>query len=212
MGDRGQEPLSNVQRRTRAAIIEGALDILRGGGIPSVTDASRAGGVSRATAYRYFPDRSSLLEAVLDETVRPLRWEADAPHDPNVHARLDAFLDDAFDRLRSGEAQLRAALRLELEQRAGDSGTAEPLIKRGTRVRYISEVLEPLDDVVPAAGRERLAAGLSALVGIEAYIVLRDIRGFGHDKTASAIRWACHALVDAATKPEPRRQGGRSHR
>ena len=42
--------------------MEGARKLLREGKIPSVADAAEAARVSRATAYRYFPTQSALIQ------------------------------------------------------------------------------------------------------------------------------------------------------
>ena len=42
--------------------MEGARKLLREGKIPSVADAAEVARVSRATAYRYFPTQSALIQ------------------------------------------------------------------------------------------------------------------------------------------------------
>ena len=53
------DPRANQRRRTRAAVMEGARALLREGQVPSIADAAEEAGVSRATAYRYFPTQGS---------------------------------------------------------------------------------------------------------------------------------------------------------
>ncbi|MFZ2047810.1 MAG: hypothetical protein WAV12_27740, partial [Trebonia sp.] len=67
--------------------MEGARKLLREGKIPSVADAAEAARVSRATAYRYFPTQSSLIQEAVD-TGLPTTWEPD-----ERHADLTAFAD-----------------------------------------------------------------------------------------------------------------------
>jgi AcrR family transcriptional regulator len=45
----------NQKRRTRAAIVESAKELLQQGTTPTVAQAAEAALVSRTTAYRYFP-------------------------------------------------------------------------------------------------------------------------------------------------------------
>ncbi|MFC7759370.1 TetR/AcrR family transcriptional regulator [Catellatospora bangladeshensis] len=57
--------------RTRQALVQAARDLLGQGETPQVEDAARAAGISRTTAYRYFPNQRSLLLAVHPEISPP---------------------------------------------------------------------------------------------------------------------------------------------
>src|SRR4028118_74667 len=63
--DKKERNFNPVRRRTRRAMIEAATRLVREGASPSVTEVADAAGVSRATAYRYFPTQESLLAEVL---------------------------------------------------------------------------------------------------------------------------------------------------
>ena len=59
----------NQKRRTRAAILAAAVELLKRGKSPTVAEVADAALVSRATAYRYFPTQEYLLfEAALEST------------------------------------------------------------------------------------------------------------------------------------------------
>src|SRR3954471_15959831 len=49
------------RRRTRAAIVAAAADLLREGKTPTVNDVADAADVSRRTVYQYFPTLEQLL-------------------------------------------------------------------------------------------------------------------------------------------------------
>jgi AcrR family transcriptional regulator len=183
--------------RTRRALIDGALNVMRRGAIPSVADAAEDAGISRATAYRYFNDSSSLVASVLAETVRPIAFEEAAPEmsDDPVD-RTARFLDVALPILAANDAQLRVALRLALEQN-GDSADV-PSIGRGTRLGYLHTALEPLRLVIDEHVFERTVAALAVVVGIEAQVVLRDLCQFDDRGVEDVIRWTCETIVHAA--------------
>lgn len=192
------------RERTRAALVEGALAVLRAGRIPSVSDAARASGVSRATAYRYFGDAASLLSEVLHDTVTPVRWEAteaSAPHD--AFARMDLFLDEALPIIRRGDPQLRAALRVALEQKSAsgagnDTAYGGSPVQRGTRLHYLEQILAPLrSDLAPPVWN-RLVGAMATIVGVEARIVLQDICKLADDDGDEIVRWMAHALIRTA--------------
>ncbi len=197
-----QDGRAPQRARTRAALIAGALDVLRVGRIPSVADAAQASGVSRATAYRYFSDASTLLNAVLRETVTPLRWEAvqeTASDDPA--ARVSLFLDEALPIMRNGDAQLRAALRVALDQKASersDTVYKDSPVERGTRLRYVEQVLAPIRDDLTAREWRTVTAAVAMIVGIEAQIVLHDLCELTDAEADEVIRWSARMLVGAA--------------
>src|SRR3954468_303918 len=56
---------SNQKRRTRAAIVEAARDLVETGVEVTMPAIARAALVSEATAYRYFPDLPSLIREAL---------------------------------------------------------------------------------------------------------------------------------------------------
>jgi AcrR family transcriptional regulator len=56
--------------RTAAAILDAAAQVLSGrGGNSSMADVAAAAGVSRATLYRYYPDREALLVALAGQAL-----------------------------------------------------------------------------------------------------------------------------------------------
>ena len=58
------------KRRTRRDLVEAALRLITAGATPTVTEVADAAGVSRRTAYRYFPSAEQLITDVLLEEAR----------------------------------------------------------------------------------------------------------------------------------------------
>jgi AcrR family transcriptional regulator len=58
----------NQKRRTRAAILAAARDLITGSAEVTMPAVAQAALVSEATAYRYFPDLISLLREAVDDT------------------------------------------------------------------------------------------------------------------------------------------------
>src|SRR3954469_5072200 len=77
--------------RTRQALVDAAQELLRTGSTPQVEDAAGHAGISRTTAYRYFPNQRSLLVAAQPQIAPDGLLPADAPTD-DVAARLDLFM------------------------------------------------------------------------------------------------------------------------
>jgi AcrR family transcriptional regulator len=180
--------------RTRQALVAATRDLLAEGSTPQVEDAAERGGVSRTTAYRYFPNQRSLLLAAHPQISPDTLLPPDAPHD--LRARLDAFMA-AFTRYNfDWEPQLRTSLRLSLEPRPG----AQPALRQGRAIGWIERALEPLRESHPAADVHRLAVAIRSATGIEALVWLVDIAGQTRDEAAETVRSTAHALLDAATR------------
>ena len=58
------------KERTRWHLLQAARDLRSAGHVPSVADVADATGISRTTAYRYFPTQEALLA---EATADPLR-------------------------------------------------------------------------------------------------------------------------------------------
>jgi AcrR family transcriptional regulator len=181
-------------------MLETASRLMQAGSTPSVSEAAEAAGVSRATAYRYFPSQAGLVQAVVDEGLGPiLDWRSDSG---DAVTRVDKLIATSLPRIEAYEATFKAALKLSLEQwakrQAGTLGE-EPQFARGHRVDLLKSALDPLRDKLPPEKFDRLAQALSLIFGVEVLIVLKDIWGLGSDDTMEVARWAASALVTAAT-------------
>lgn len=177
--------------RTREALVAATRELLAQGQTPKVEDAAERAGISRTTAYRYFPNQRSLLLAAHPQLSPETLLAADAPREP--HARLDAFMT-AFTRYNfDWEPQLRASLRLSLEP-----ATSKPVLRQGRAIAWIEDALEPVRDRHPGVRLRQLAIAIRSATGIESLIWLLDIAGQSHDEAAQTVRRTARALLDAA--------------
>ena len=186
--------------RTRRAILHSARRLLERGEKPGFDEVAADAGVSRATAYRYFPGLEALLdEAAVDALVPEPEdlFGKDAPED--VGARLE-LVDETFDRVaRTREPALRLMLSRILERSAmGDTGE-EPL-RQNRRVPMLELALAPLDGSLDRARRERLINALAMVIGTEGLIALSDVVGLDEDESRAVRRWAIEALLTAALR------------
>jgi AcrR family transcriptional regulator len=192
----------NQKRRTRDALIAAARTLVARGVSPTVEQAAAAAGVSRTTAYRYFPNQHGLLAAAHPETGAVSLLPDDASDDPR--ARLDAVVDAYMRMIADTEAQQRTMLRLSLEA-TPDERRALPL-RQGRAIRWIDEALNPLRGQVPDKDVRRLVLAVRATTGIEALVWLTDIAGLSRDEAAALMRWSARALFDQ-TVAESKRPG-----
>ncbi|VBG22000.1 TetR family transcriptional regulator [Burkholderia pseudomallei] len=139
------ETLSETRTQTRELLLQTALSMLEQGWFPSITELANASGVSRATAYRYFPSQAALVSTVVDESLGPvLQWQ---PTSTSVEARVNELLDFAYPRMEQHEGALRAALQVALHQWANERARRaqdEPKYRRGNRRRLLTLAVEPM--------------------------------------------------------------------
>lgn len=78
--------LTHTRARTRKLLLDSAMALFDGGAFPSITELALHAQVSRATAYRYFPTQSTLVAAVVAESLGPiLEWQ---PTDDDARVRI----------------------------------------------------------------------------------------------------------------------------
>ncbi|MEO8005181.1 MAG: TetR/AcrR family transcriptional regulator [Betaproteobacteria bacterium] len=198
-----QEGESTAERgpraRMRKIMLDAAMRLMQDGLIPSVSDVAQAAQVSRATAYRYFPSQSALIQAAVDEALGPiLAWTSDSE---DAQDRVTDLVTFAYPRMESYEATLKAALRLALDQwarrHAGLSGDEAQMV-RGHRIALLDSAVRPLKGKMSRSGYERLTQSLSLVFGTEAFVVLKDIWGLDRRRAEDVALWTCHALIRAA--------------
>src|SRR3954469_14340820 len=164
------------KERTRAAMVAATRGFLGEGVTPTVEQAAERAGVSRTTAYRYFPNRRSLLVASYPELDAESMLGADAPE--QVEERLDLATRTICERLLETEPELRAMLRLSLEPA---SDTELPL-RTGRAVAWIDDALAPLRERVAKDDLHRLVLAIRATLGIESFVWLTDVAGLPRDE------------------------------
>jgi AcrR family transcriptional regulator len=214
-GSRGDgsrpDPRANQRRRTKAAIMEGARTLLREGKVPSIADAAEAAGVSRATAYRYFPTQGALVQEAVDAVLvgELSAWEERLGDAGDLTERVQHYVSLIFGLMRENEALMRGYLLLALEQwakvQAGEELGEEP-IKRGGRLEAIGATLEPFTDQLTDEAIRRLSVALSLLVGIEAHIIFRDIWGLDDDEARGISLWMARVLAEATAEESGRQR------
>lgn len=188
------------KERTRRLLGNAARELLRAGAPLTVQAAADLAGVSRATAYRYFPSN----EAVLMHATMPLIQDADErlrppdpgttmePSSPDLPAKASALVRTmgtwAFDH----ENELRTLLRLSLApERTGQ------IPRRGSTNRdtWIAALLEGLPPHVSQASRNRLAVALVPLFGADAVVWSTDIAQVDRDTALDVMAWMAATLV-----------------
>jgi AcrR family transcriptional regulator len=184
---------SKQKARTRQALVAATRELLAQGQDPQVEDAAARAGISRTTAYRYFPNQRALLAAAHPETERQSLLPDDAPADPLE--RLDLAMKAFTDLTLEWEPQLRASLRLSLEP-----GSEQPMLRQGRAITWIEDALSPLRETHPEVDVHRLAVAIRSATGIESLIWLTDIAGQTREEAAATMRWSARAMLRASVE------------
>lgn len=182
------------KRRTRDALISAARDIVAAGETPTVEGAAGAASISRATAYRYFPNQRALLAAAHPETATTSLLPDNAPDD--ALSRLGIVVDAYTAMILRTEAQQRTMLRLSLE--ADPAERSQLPLRQGRIIRWIEEALAPLRDRMTEADVHRLAVAVRSATGIEALAWLTDVAGLSSDDAVLVLRWSAQAMLRSA--------------
>lgn len=190
---------SGPKERTRRLLVAAAQELLRTGAPLTVQAVASFAGVSRATAYRYFPGN----DAVVLHATQPFIDDALAV--AGDHIESSSSSDDlsskaaqlvrtmgewAFDH----ETELRRMLQLSLSPNGVGTQPRSAYTNRG---RWIAALLDGLPDDVPLVARERLAAALTALFGADAVVWTTDVAGLPRNDALAVLEWMARVLVEA---------------
>ncbi len=188
---------TNQKQRTREALVAAAQAQVKEGRAPTVEEAAIAAGISRTTAYRYFPNQRSLLAAAHPETATTSML-SDAQSDDPVE-RLDEVVETFGKLILQTEQQQRTMLKLSLEAEPDET---LPL-RQGRAIPWITEALEPLKGQLSDAEIHSLVLAIRSATGIEALVWLTDIGGVSREKAAELMQWSARSMLQAALAGSP---------
>ena len=189
----------NQKRRTHAAIVKAAADLMLTGGEVTMPEVAKAALVSEATAYRYFPDLASLLaEAMADTLPDPAEAFAGVADSADPVERVAAAAAHLARLVLARAGAVRAMIAATIVR--PESATRRP----GLRFALIEQALQPwadsADSTDSADGEtlENLKRDLSIVMGAEALFSLMDLGGLGPEDAVAAIVRTATTLTRAA--------------
>jgi AcrR family transcriptional regulator len=182
------------KRRTYDALVAAARQLVAAGSSPTVDDAALAAGVSRSTAYRYFPGQRELLAAAHPETARTSMLPDNPPE--SVAERLDAVVVEFTRMIVETEAQQRTMLRLSLELAEGQQQSLP--LRQGRAIAWIGEALAPLRKQLSDREIHQLVLAIRSAIGIESLVWLTDVGGLSREAAVASMRWTAGALLNQA--------------
>jgi AcrR family transcriptional regulator len=186
---------TNQKARTRRAIVEACLELIRQRQPVTMPGVAKVALVSEATAYRYFPDLTSLLAKALAEDW-PTPAEALAP----VGTSNDPVERVAFATrfLLHGVAERQEVVRSMIS-----ATIVQPRLnaRPGIRFGLIECALAPSFDLFEASDPELLAQlrlDLAVVVSAEALFCLTDLCGLSVEDAIDSAERTARTLTSAA--------------
>ena len=192
---------SNQKERTRTAIVAAARAAMTGGGEVTMPDVAKRALVSEATAYRYFPDLSSLLHAALAASLdNPEHAMAPVGHSEDPVERIGFATEILLREVLAYQPAVRAMVAAAVTRPAA-------VQRPERRFGLIDEALRPLENTMAVQQPARFAQlkrGLAVVVSADTLFTLTDQCGLTAELAiASAIETA-RSLTAAAIRPAPR--------
>ena len=146
MSDAGR---TRQKLRTRKALVDAAVKLVRAGKQPSIVEVAELALVSQATAYRYFANAQALMnEATIDIVNQSLDLPIVDEVGDDPSARLDKVVQTVGWRMFDDEALYRNLTRNTLERWFDQMGAPER--ERGARAGGAAHAVERQGDRTPA--------------------------------------------------------------
>lgn len=189
---------SGQKRRTHAALVDAAREMVAAGKTPTVDEVAGVAGVAKSTAYRYFAGQRELLAAAHPETELRSMLPDNPSDDPAE--RLDAVVARFTRMIIETEVQQRTMLRLSLDPAL--PGDDLPL-RQGRAIPWIAEALAPLGGKLSNDQLRRLVLAIRSAIGIESLVWLTDIGGLSREEAVASMRWSAQALLRQVLETGP---------
>jgi AcrR family transcriptional regulator len=170
-----------TKQANRAAILDAARDVFAelGYGASTIRDIVRRTDLATGTFYNYFPDKESVLRALMEETAGEARGRVRAAR--RAGTTLDAFVRDGF----------RAYFQFLIEDRR----TSQLLSRNAGTIRAL------FDEPSLVAGVEELAEDLRA--GVQAGLIPpHDVEYMAASMVGAAFEIGARMLDGQAPDPE----------
>ncbi|SUC13873.1 TetR-family transcriptional regulator [Proteus vulgaris] len=199
------DAMSGTRKRTYQLLVTTALGLFEQGMLPTVSELAAHAGVSRATAYRYFPTQSDLISATVDASLAPIIAWTPTPED-NTQQRITELLNLAYPQMFKHEGALRGALQVSLQQWAKErqsSEYAEKRFIRGHRKEILLKVIEPLKAYYPQEMWDKVIKSFSLIYGSEVFLVMKDIWKMDDQQVIDMTQWMAKAILNQAKSDYP---------
>lgn len=185
------------KRRTREDLLRAARALRERGEVPTVAQAADEAGISRATAYRYFPTQDALLAEASAGPLLDVVHEALERAKPvtDVVKRVDTVFATLAPVMLEHEAELRTLLKLSLERSLREDALGDAPLRSMSWVFMWDALLEPVRDRIAPQRYALMVRSFSTLLGIESLLVFRDTCDGDAARTVESVRYVARAMI-----------------
>ena len=186
----------NQRLRTRKDLLEAALRLSSDGRQPSLDEVAEAAKVSRATAYRYFPNVEALLaEASAHVAFPDLEGLFTGLENASPAERLKHLDQATSSMISANEPAIRAMIATAVRQAMSDDDVPA---RQNRRSPAIEAALAPHCVNFEPNQLDRLRKALALVIGPEALLALKDVMRLDDAEAADIRQWVIDALVEKA--------------
>ncbi|MDH6706642.1 AcrR family transcriptional regulator [Kitasatospora sp. MAA19] len=200
----------NQKLRTRRAIVQAAVELMRTGRDVTMLGIAKSALVSEATAYRHFPDLASLLqEALAGQMPTPAEALASVADSRDPVERVAVATEHLLRTVLTYQGATRAMIAATITR--PEAAEARPAMRFG----LIDHALAPLDGTLgatdPAAVRQ-LKNDLAVVVSAEALFALTDLSRLDPEEAIASVVHTATTLTRAALDSAAPANGRRAAR
>lgn len=183
------------KKRTRQLLLDAANQLLSEGIVFNIDDVAQRAQISTATAYRYFSNPETLKqEAILAINTKDPEEIFANFKSASLADRLSEAIDYHINMTQTNEDKFRIFLSTSLQESIKSPKTK---LRGARRIPIIKKALEPFQNEISTDQYEHLVNALSVLMGLESYLVLKDICGLNPEQIRETTHWAIHNLIQS---------------
>ena len=178
------------KQRTREKILKAARE-LQGKGIElTLENVAKRAGISRATIYRYYSNKDVLsAEAVLDmktRTPEQILSEFSQTDIENTLLGIQRYYNDLA-------IKNEKAFRKYLSVMLNPENTVS--VRGARRIRTLSKAMEQKQSSISPEDQKRLVYIATLMMGIEAFIVTRDVCQLDGEAAEEVLHWGLKTML-----------------
>ena len=182
--------------KTRELLLAQANQYLISGQKPSLEAIAKSAGLSKATAYRYFPNVASLYrEASLHIKSQSPKNLFDGVPEENLKERIAVLINYHFDLFVENEREFRLFLSSIMQDSVDNQSQYS---RAGRRLLLIEEALRFKIAKMEPTVAKLLINSIGMILGIESFTILKDLSGLSPEEIKQTWQWSIDKLLGKA--------------
>ena len=181
----------NQKLKTRDQILKSTQDLMDSGDDFSLEDVAKKADISRATIYRYYSNVDILAaEAILDLNTKSSEELVESVQDKDIRTAIMDIQDYYNDLTIDFEAGFRKYMSVIL------NGPASKSMRGARRKKTLLMIMEQKSPSLSAEEREKLANLATVLMGVEAFVVTKDVCGLDNKQSKELLNWGLNLILE----------------